>query len=107
MDNFSVYVIKLKKSVLSRKKFRGENENYLRGKPCVYVGSTKMTPEARFGVHMRGGMMSSRWVRKFGKNLFPWAYGRLPAFDCEDEAKKVEASYADELRSRGWGVWQR
>ena len=65
-----------------------------------------MTPEARFDVHKGGGMFSSRWVRKFGKNLFPWAYEGLPKFGSEDEAKESESRYAEELRSRGWGVWQ-
>ena len=107
MDNFCVYVIKLKKSVLRSRAFRNENGGYLRGKPCVYVGSTGMTPEARFDVHMAGGMFGARYVRRFGKKLFPWAYERLPAFGSGDEAKEAESRYADELRSRGWGVWQR
>ena len=106
MDNYSVYVIKLKKSVLGSPRFRERNLGYVQGKPCVYVGSTKMTPEARFDVHQGGGMFASPWVRKFGKKLFPWAYESLPTYGSKDEVLNAEASYADELRSRGWGVWQ-
>ena len=106
MDNFCVYVIKLKKSVLGSRKFRNKNGSYLENKPCVYVGSTSTTPEDRLKVHMGGGMFSSSWVRRFGKKLFPWAYEGLPIFGSEDEAKEAESRYADELRSRGWGVWQ-
>jgi len=66
-----------------------------------------MTPEDRLEVHKGGGMYGSRWVRKYGKALFPWAYEGLPKFGCEDDAKEAEARHAEDLRSRGWGVWQR
>jgi len=107
MDNFCVYVIKLKRSVLRSRRFRNENGGYLENKPCVYVGSTSMTPEDRLKVHKRGGMYSSRWVWKYGKALFPWAYEGLPKFEFEDDAKEAESWHAEDLRSRGWGVWQR
>ena len=47
----SIYVIELRKEVLSNKKFREKNPNYKPGKPCVYVGMTGKSPEERFQQH--------------------------------------------------------
>ena len=104
---YRVYVVKLRKGVLRSRRFRRENPRYRKGKPCVYVGYTSHTPEVRYHKHMTDRDVSSRWVRRYGKGLFHWAFENLPTYDSEDEAKAAEAAYAEELRARGWGAWQR
>ena len=102
---FRVYVIKLRKSVLRNRRFRRANPAYREGKPCVYVGSTATSPEARFESHM-SGRRSSSWVRRYGKALFPWAYEREPSLPTREEAEARESALAEELRARGWAAWQ-
>ena len=104
---YCVYVIKLRKGVLRSRKFKKANRRYRKGKPCVYVGSTFLTPEERFQVHMSDPERGSKWVKRHGKALFPWAYQELPTFNSREEAERVEAEHADQLRDRGWGVWQK
>ncbi|MDC0160558.1 hypothetical protein OAJ07_03810 [Gemmatimonadales bacterium] len=45
-------------------------------------------------------------MKKYGKRLFEWAYKDLPTYATRPEAERAESDYAEELRSRGWGVWQ-
>jgi predicted GIY-YIG superfamily endonuclease len=104
---YLVYVIKLRKSVLRSRAFRRDNPAYQKGKPCVYVGQTSQTREDRFQQHLTDRQKGSKWVRKYGKALFLWAYQDLPEFPTQEEAIQAEKDHAEELRSRGWGVWQR
>ncbi len=106
MPEYSLYVIKLKKSVLQRTKFRNENPGYVGGKPCVYVGHSTKEPGERFRQHMEGGTLASPWVTRYGRRLMEWAFCDLPPLDSREDAEQAEAEYAQELRSRGWGVWQ-
>jgi hypothetical protein len=103
---FRLYVIRLRASVLRSRSFRKANPRYVAGKPCVYVGSTAKTPEQRFTVHMTDRVKGSGKVRKYGECLLKWAYQDLPIFYSREKAEEAEAKYADELRKRGWGVWQ-
>jgi hypothetical protein len=100
---WTLYVIDLKKSALSRKQFQAANAGYITGKPCVYVGVTYLTAVERFEQHMNG-IRSSRVVRSYGK--------RVRTTDCRQlrsmtraRAERKEAAYAARLRGRGWGVW--
>ena len=104
---YRVYVIKLRKRVLRSRKFRRENPRYRKGKPCVYVGQTSKTREARFDQHLTDRRLGSKWVRRYGKALFPWAYKDLQEFATQDEAIRAEQRHAEKLRVRGWGVWQK
>ena len=103
---YRVYVIKLRKSILRNRGFKRTNPRYRKGKPCVYVGSTAKTPEERFRVHMTDSRRGSYKVKKYGKALFEWAYRDLPKYASREEAELSVAAYAEELRRRGWGVWQ-
>jgi len=103
---YSVYVVKLRKGILRNRSFKRANPKYVKGKPCVYVGSTSKSPEDRFRAHLNDPKQWSRKVKKYGKVLFEWAYRDLPTYATRDEAERAEAEYAEELRSRGWGVWQ-
>ncbi|MFO7904513.1 MAG: GIY-YIG nuclease family protein [Pirellulaceae bacterium] len=102
---YCVYVVRLKKSVWRRKRFRQANPQYESGKPMVYVGSTGNTPEQRLAKHKAGGRGSNDYVRRYGKGLFEWAYEGLPTFPDRESAEKLEAERAEELKSWGWAVW--
>ena len=109
---FSIYVIELNPKVLSIKKFRDKNPDYLEGKPCVYVGFTEKTPEERFAEHkagMRKGPL--RWhnpyAKRFGIRLKPRLFQRQNEENMtKDEAKAMEIEKARRLRKRGYAVWQ-
>jgi hypothetical protein len=101
----SVYVIELDKEVLNKKKFREENPNYIERMPCVYVGMTGLDVDERFENH-KAGIKSSRMVKNFGKELIPELYEEYNPMDSWTAPKK-ERELAEELRSQGYGVWQK
>ena len=47
-DHYHVYVIELSKDVLYEARFKKANPDYIRGKPCVYVGMTGLDSDVRF-----------------------------------------------------------
>lgn len=101
----NLYVIRLDRSVLKESKFRKENPDYRRWKPCVYVGVTSLDPEERFRQH-KNGYKAARYVKKYGKYLMRRRYERLnpvPSAEAED----WERDLAESLRRKGYGVWQR
>ena len=101
----NLYVIRLDKAVLKEPKFKKENPGHRRWKPCVYVGSTSLEPDERFQQH-KTGYKASRFARKYGKYLMRRKYERLnpvPAAEAEDR----ERAFAESLRRKGYGVWQR
>lgn len=99
-----VYVVELSPDVLYEARFKKANPDYIRGKPCVYVGMTGLDPDLRFDKH-KAGIQSNRYVEKFGLRLLPElyaVYNPMPyAAACEME---VELGIA--LREAGYGVWQ-
>jgi predicted GIY-YIG superfamily endonuclease len=99
-----VYVVELDPGILQRKKFREANPNYVRGKDCLYVGMTGLTPERRFQNHKRGYRANS-FVRDYGWHLRADLYPDGNPFPYA-EAVKQEAYVARELRRLGYGVWQ-
>ena len=100
----SVYVIELRKEVLEKGAFRKKNPNYVDGQPCVYVGMTGHTPEARLEKHL-SGTSAGRFVADHGLELLPRLYeDRNPL--TYREAVIEERALALELRDRGFGVWQ-
>ena len=99
----TVYVIELNRAVLTRKSFAEANPQYRPGEPCVYVGMTVLTPQARFRQH-KSGERANRYVRKFGL--------RLLQEECVSdltyqEAQEKEVGLATTLRLRGWAAWQK
>ncbi len=103
---FWLYAIRLDDDILQRRDFRDENPDHLPGKPCFYVGCTAKTPDERYAEHVHGLPRSSRKVREYHlhlarrKCLFLGEVSRA-------EAEAAEAAYADALRRKGYGVWQR
>jgi hypothetical protein len=103
--NCNVYVIRLDPAVAGIRRFQLANPGRREDKPCVYVGKSARTPEARLEQHLRG-YRSSRFVRKFGRSLIPRLYARFNPMTAAD-AEKFEVELARRLRKRGYGVWQK
>jgi predicted GIY-YIG superfamily endonuclease len=98
-----IYVIELDQAVLKLKRFNEANPLYRSGMPLVYVGLTSREPEQRFEQHKQG-FKCSRLVKSYGI--------KLVRVQCEviespsyEVAQTREATKANELRKRGWGVW--
>lgn len=100
----NVYVVELDAAVRSVKKFAAANPNCREDKPCLYVGLTGLTPEARFKNH-KSGVKSSSLVKRYGVRLRPRYYSRHNPMTYEDAAA-MEIALAKRLRARGFGVWQ-
>jgi hypothetical protein len=98
-----VYVVELDREVLKERAFVKENPRHARGKLCLYVGSTCLTPEERFENHMRG-YKGNRYVYRYGVRLRPDFYRHYPPM-TRDEAELTEREVALELRSEGYAVW--
>lgn len=101
--NRTVYVIKLDPTVMNKRRFSGENPQYVQGKPCVYVGMTVRSPQERYGQH-KADERSNKYVRAYGE--------RILAEECVSgltysEAQKEEVRVAETLRQRGWAAWQK
>jgi hypothetical protein len=100
----NVYVVELDPAVLKVRAFRSRNPDRRRGMPCVYVGMTGLPPGERFQNH-KAGVKANRFVRDFGKGLLP------ELFECFNPmpyaaAQRMEVELAEELRAKGYAVWQ-
>ena len=102
---FSLYVIELDPAVREVKRFREANPDARLDKPCLYVGMTALTPEARFERHKLGIQAGRRIAMRFGVRLRRRYYERLNPL-TNDEAKAEESALAARLRKRGFAVWQ-
>ena len=100
----NLYVIRLDKAVLQRRKFREVNPDYRWWKPCVYVGVTALDPQDRFKQH-KASRKASRTVTKYGRRLMPRLDKHLNPVPSA-EAKDQERGLAESLRRKGYGVWQ-
>ena len=72
--------------------------------PCVYVGETGLTPEARFSRHKAGGMLAASIVRRYWVRLRPDLVDRGP-FLTRASGAKAEKALGDKLRRRGYVVF--
>lgn len=100
----SVYVIELHPAVWNSVKFRVANPGHLHGKACVYVGSTGLSPEARFAKH-KAGVKANRFVQEHGLRLLPHLYAVYNPMPYA-AALAMEIELADALREQGFAVWQ-
>ena len=100
-----LYVIELADKARTIKRVREANPNANPKMKCVYVGSTARTPEQRFEVHKAGGKQSSSIVRLHGVRLVPGLYRNFPLMP-RAQAEEEEARLANELRAKGYTVWQ-
>ena len=100
----NVYVVELDPAVLKVRAFRARNRDHRRGMPCVYVGMTGLPPGERFQNH-KANVKANRFVRDFGKGLLS------ELFECFNPmpyaaAQQMEIELAEELRAKGYAVWQ-
>ena len=100
----NVYVIELDPRVLNLVRFRNANPNRDMLKPCVYVGMTGLTPEARFAKH-KAGIRANAYVQRFGLRLLPklYAYANPMPYGA---ARDMEVELAIALQEEGYAVWQ-
>lgn len=101
---FSVYVILLKMAVLQVKKFAKANPNHIPSKPCVYVGSTALTPEQRYQRQLTG-KTGNKYVKEFHDGLHKKLTNKQPKYATRREAEFAEFVLAMKLRKKGYAVW--
>ncbi len=97
-------MIRLDDQVVNKPKYSGLNPNYRPGKPCMYVGSTALDPDARFKQHLNG-YKSSSIVKHHGRYLMKKKYEHLNPVRA-GEAEDREELLAEDLRGKGYWVWQ-
>jgi len=100
----NVYVIELHKDVLYERRFVDANPRFDRFMPCVYVGATGLSPQQRFENH-KAGRRANRFVQRYGLRLMPEVYEVFNPMPWA-AAVQLEAELAQELREKGWAVWQ-
>ena len=100
----NVYVVELHKDVLYEARFVRANPRFDRFLPCAYVGATGLTPEQRLANH-RAGRQANRYVQRFGLRLMPEVYAVFNPMPYH-AALQMELELAQELRDKGWAVWQ-
>jgi hypothetical protein len=101
---YSVYVIELDARIWNHTRFREANPDHDISKPCVYVGMTGLSVEARFANHRRG-YKSNPYVTRYGVRLLPKLYLRLNPMGY-DLARITEVTLAQRLKAQGYAVWQ-
>ena len=112
-QNYSVYVVELKKRVFSENsRFRNANPQFNGTLECLYVGMTSKTPKQRFEQHKtgyrnkKGHKISANIVEKYGSYLRPSLYNHLNEKPMTRiEALKMEEKLSWELRRQGYAVW--
>lgn len=100
----SVYVVELHSDVLMNSRFRQANPGCDPAKPCLYVGMTGLSPDVRFDNHKRG-YKANRYVRMYGLRLLPNMYECFNPMPYR-AAQQMEVELAQELREKGYAVWQ-
>ena len=100
----NVYVVELDGAVLNSARFRKANPERDILKPCVYVGCTGLTPEARFARH-KAGIRANAYVQRYGLRLLPelYAYANPMPYGA---ARDMEVELAIALQAEGYAVWQ-
>ena len=101
---YNIYVIDLDKEVLSIKKFRDMNPDYIEDYPCVYVGQTAKSPDDRFDQH-KAGIKANRYAKKYGLYLRYKLFEQYNPIFSRKEAEYKEALLGEHLRKRGFAVW--
>jgi hypothetical protein len=110
---YQVYVIELSKKVFTENtKFRTANPQFNGVLECLYVGMTSKTPAERLRQHKtgyknkKGYKISANIVQKYGIYLRPSLYNHINLKQMtRQEALKMEAKLAWDLRRQGYAVW--
>ena len=98
----SVYVVLLAPEAARLAEVRAANPGRKKGKTCVYVGMTGLSPEERFENHKRG-IKAARVVKRFGLRLLPELYEIYNPMPFE-AAVAMERDLAEDLRAQGYVV---
>jgi len=99
-----IYVVELDSAAADDPAFAKDNPHWVQGMICLYVGSSSLTAEERFGQH-HAGVNAAAVVFRFGKKL---------RYDLMPEQKPVprklaltrERRLAHDLRRQGFAVSQ-
>lgn len=78
-QTYNVYAIELSRDVLQHSRFVGANPFMRADKPCVYVGSTYLTPEQRYQQHL-DGYKSNRYAHELRHSAEAPALQESPGF---------------------------
>ena len=100
-DVFQVYVVELTDEACKRTDCASKKT----GKPHVYVGETKKTPEERLADHLAGGFTSASVVREYGVGLLPDLYRAMRLCGSRKASQAAEARLAARLQKRGHCVF--
>lgn len=103
---YYVYVIRLLESVLEEEDFAAANPNHRADKPCVYVGSSIHPPMKRYEQHVVG-YKACRKVTKHHNARYPLIERKQRIFRSRPAAESHERWLAQDLRARGYAVWQK
>ena len=111
--SYKVYVIELSKKVFTENwKFRAANPQFNGVLECLYVGMTSKTPAERLKQHKtgyinkKGHKLSANIAEKYGSYLRPSLYDHLNLKPMtREQALKMEAKLALDLRRKGYAVW--
>jgi hypothetical protein len=109
---YQVYVVELSKKVFTENiKFRNANPQF-GVLECVYVGMTSKTPAERLRQHKtgytnkKGYKISANIVQKYRIYLRPSLYDHINLKQMNrQEALKMKAKLAWDLRREGYAVW--
>lgn len=109
---YSVYVIELSRKIFTENaRFRNANPQYNGVLECLYVGSTRKTPQERFEQHKKGHRTKSgrktfsTIVHKYGMYLRPSLYAHIEPLSSRGEAERMEKELALALRRKRYAVW--
>ena len=97
-----VYVILLAPEAARLSKVRAANPGRRKGKTCVYVGMTGLTPEKRFANH-KAGIKASFYPKRYGIRLVPELYKHLNPMPYT-AAAQMERDLTEDLRREGYTV---
>ncbi len=101
----NVYVVELRAEIMDLEpRFAEKNPGWRRGRHCVYVGMTGLSPEERLLKHLRGEK-DAWFVQKYGRRLLPHLYRHFNPMPY-DLARAMEPELARQLREQGYAVWQ-
>jgi hypothetical protein len=98
----SVYVVLLQPAAKRLRLVRAANPGRDPAKPCVYVGMTGLTPEARFVNHQRS-IKAAAVVTRYGVRLMTELYAHLNPMPFA-AAVQMEQDLAEDLRRVGYTV---
>ena len=103
---YSVYVVRLSEKAWNVAEIRKANPGRDPRLPCVYVGRTNKDPDERFQEHKAGIKCGRGYVRDYGVEIIGSLCRPYDTCLSYDESVRFELELAEELRKKGYAVWQ-